>query len=214
MLPNDATAAQPSLGCGKEEVVNSGREYKLTAMDAGIASFYERKKAQLEAIQEKGLIGDQEKLIQDWDRCKFSNLPSQCLVEIYNERISQLAPGRDTRDEPISRSPETEITKSVRTKSEAAKVQIQQISASLDLYHLEIGRYPTQEEGLVALIEAPPGLNKWKGPYLKKKEVIVDPWGRQFLYKVPGQHGPYDLYTFGSDGAQGCSGEDQDITNW
>ena len=99
-------------------------------------------------------------------------------------------------------------------KSEAAKVQVSQISQALDLYRLEIGRYPTQEESLVALIEAPPGLNKWNGPYLKKKDAIVDPWGRQFLYKVPGEHGDYDLYTFGADNAQGGNGEDQDITNW
>lgn len=99
-------------------------------------------------------------------------------------------------------------------KSEAAKVQVSQISQALDLYRLEVGRYPTQEENLVALVEAPPGLNKWNGPYLKKKDAIIDPWGRQFLYKVPGEHGDYDLYTFGSDNAQGGNGEDQDITNW
>jgi general secretion pathway protein G len=99
-------------------------------------------------------------------------------------------------------------------KSEAAKVQVSQISQALDLYRLEIGRYPTQEESLVALVEAPPGLTKWNGPYLKKKDAIVDPWGRQFLYKVPGEHGDYDLYTFGADNTQGGNGEDQDITNW
>ena len=99
-------------------------------------------------------------------------------------------------------------------KSEAAKVQVQQISSALDLYRLEIGRYPTDEEGLPALMEAPSGVSKWNGPYLKKKEAIVDPWGRQFLYKMPGQHGDYDLYTLGADNAQGGNGEDQDITNW
>src|SRR5512147_1714268 len=86
-------------------------------------------------------------------------------------------------------------------KSEAAKVQVSQISQALDLYRLEVGRYPTQEESLGALIDAPPGLTKWNGPYLKKKEAIIDPWGRQFLYKVPGEHGAYDLYTFGADNA-------------
>ena len=99
-------------------------------------------------------------------------------------------------------------------KSEAAKVQVSQISQALDLYRLEVGRYPTQEESLVALVDAPPGLSKWNGPYLKKKDAIVDPWGRQFLYKVPGEHGDYDLYTFGADNTQGGNGEDQDITNW
>ena len=99
-------------------------------------------------------------------------------------------------------------------KSEAAKVQIQQVSSALDLYRLEVGRYPTQEENLTALIEAPAGVNKWNGPYLKKKEAIVDPWGREFLYRIPGQHGDYDLSTLGADNAQGGNGEDQDITNW
>ena len=99
-------------------------------------------------------------------------------------------------------------------KSEAAKVQVQQISSALDLYRLEVGRYPTQEENLTALIEAPSGVNKWNGPYLKKKEAIVDPWGREFLYRIPGQHGDYDLSTFGADNAQGGNGEEQDITNW
>jgi general secretion pathway protein G len=99
-------------------------------------------------------------------------------------------------------------------KSEAAKVQVQQISSALDLYRLEIGRYPTQEENLNALIDAPGGVSKWNGPYLKKKESILDPWGRQFHYKVPGEHGDYDLYTLGSDNKEGGNGEDQDITNW
>jgi general secretion pathway protein G len=99
-------------------------------------------------------------------------------------------------------------------KSEAAKVQVQQISSALDLYRLEVGRYPTQEENLTALIESPSGVNKWNGPYLKKKESIVDPWGREFLYRIPGQHGDYDLSTLGADNAQGGNGEDQDITNW
>lgn len=99
-------------------------------------------------------------------------------------------------------------------KSEAAKVQVQQISSALDLYRLEVGRYPTQEEGLEALIEAPSGLNKWNGPYLKKKESIVDPWGRVFIYRYPGEHGDFDLYTLGADNAEGGDGENKDITNW
>jgi general secretion pathway protein G len=99
-------------------------------------------------------------------------------------------------------------------KSEAAKVQVEQINQALALYRLEVGRFPSQEESLTALVEPPAGLAKWNGPYLKKKESIVDPWGRQYLYRIPGQHGDYDLYTFGADNAQGGNGEDQDITNW
>lgn len=99
-------------------------------------------------------------------------------------------------------------------KSEAAKVQVQQIGSALDLYRLEVGRYPSQQENLTALIEAPAGVSRWNGPYLKKKEAIIDPWGRQFVYKAPGDHGDYDLYTLGADNAQGGNGEDQDITSW
>lgn len=99
-------------------------------------------------------------------------------------------------------------------KSEAAKVQIERISGALDLYRLEVGRYPSEQEGLPALIEEPAGASKWNGPYLKKKESLVDPWGRQFLYSIPGDHGEYDLYTLGADNAEGGEGEDRDITNW
>lgn len=99
-------------------------------------------------------------------------------------------------------------------KSEAAKVQVQQITQALDLYRLEVGRYPSQQEGLNALIEQPGGASAWNGPYLKKKEAIVDPWGRPFLYKIPGDHGDYDVFTLGSDNNQGGNGEDKDIGNW
>jgi general secretion pathway protein G len=99
-------------------------------------------------------------------------------------------------------------------KSEAAKVQVQQIGSALDLYRLEVGRYPTQQENLAALVERPAGSGKWNGPYLKKKEAIVDPWGRVFVYKVPGDHGDYDLYTLGVDNAPGGDGENQDVTSW
>lgn len=100
-------------------------------------------------------------------------------------------------------------------KSEAAKVQVQQLSSALDLYRLEVGRYPTQQEGLEALIEQPAGLTTWNGPYLKKREALTDPWGHEFNYKIPGDNGrDYDLYSLGADNAQGGDGEDRDITNW
>ncbi len=99
-------------------------------------------------------------------------------------------------------------------KSEAAKVQIERIAGALDLYRLEVGRYPSEEEGLAALIEEPAGVTTWNGPYLKKKESLVDPWGRPFNYAIPGNHGEYDLYTLGADNAEGGEGEDRDITNW
>lgn len=99
-------------------------------------------------------------------------------------------------------------------KTEAAKVQIERIAGALDLYRLEVGRYPSEEEGLSALIEEPAGATTWNGPYLKKKEILLDPWGRPLLYAIPGDHGEYDLYTLGADNAEGGEGEDRDVTNW
>jgi len=99
-------------------------------------------------------------------------------------------------------------------KTEASKVQIERIAGALDLYRLEVGRYPSDEEGLEALIEEPAGATTWNGPYLKKKQSIIDPWARPFIYAIPGDHGEYDLYTLGADNAEGGEGENRDITNW
>jgi general secretion pathway protein G len=99
-------------------------------------------------------------------------------------------------------------------KSEAAKLQIDRISGALDLYRLDVGRYPTQSEGLQALVNAPGDAVRWNGPYLKKEQSIVDPWGRPFGYRYPGQHGEYDLWTTGADGLEGGDGENRDIVNW
>lgn len=101
-----------------------------------------------------------------------------------------------------------------RAKTDAARIQIENISGALDLYRLDVGRYPTQAEGLQALVEHPVGLNAWNGPYLKQKAVPPDPWNRPFIYKSPGDHGEYDLYTLGADGVPGGTGENQDVTNW
>ena len=101
-----------------------------------------------------------------------------------------------------------------RAKSDSAKVQISNISSAMDLYRLDVGHYPTQNEGLAALVTAPPGVSDWDGPYLKQKSVPLDPWGRPYHYKVPGEHGDYDLYTLGADDAPGGSGDDKDVTNW
>ncbi len=99
-------------------------------------------------------------------------------------------------------------------KSEAAKLQIDRISGALDLYRLDIGRYPSQGEGLPALLSAPGGVGGWNGPYLKKEQSIVDPWGRPFGYRSPGQHGDYDLWSLGADGIEGGDGENRDLVNW
>ena len=96
-------------------------------------------------------------------------------------------------------------------KSDAAEIQIERLSGVLDLYRLEVGRYPSQEEGLNALIENPGGDDAWNGPYVKKADSLNDPWGRPYVYQMPGQNGEYDLYTLGSDGQEGGEGEAKDI---
>ncbi len=101
-----------------------------------------------------------------------------------------------------------------RAKTDSAHIQIENIAGALDLYRLDIGRYPTQAEGLQSLVEHPVGLDAWNGPYLKQKSLPPDPWGRPFIYKIPGDHGEYDLYTLGADGVPGGTGENQDVTNW
>ena len=100
-----------------------------------------------------------------------------------------------------------------KAKQKTAQAQIQLLSTALDLFHLDVGRYPATEEGLKALREKPENLPSWGGPYLDKS-VPNDPWGRPYVYKFPGEHGPYDLYSRGADGADGGEGENQDITNW
>ncbi len=99
-------------------------------------------------------------------------------------------------------------------KSDSAKLQIEEFGAALDLFKLETGRYPTTQEGLQALVQAPPNVTGWNGPYLKKKTVPKDPWGNEYRYVSPGQHGLYDLSSFGADNREGGEGENRDLTNW
>src|SRR5262245_57459729 len=99
-------------------------------------------------------------------------------------------------------------------KVDTAKVQIDRLGGVLDLYRLEIGHYPRDQEGLVALVDRPAQADKWNGPYLKNRESLVDPWGRPYGYRSPGEHGEYDLYSLGADGREGGDGEDRDITSW
>ena len=99
-------------------------------------------------------------------------------------------------------------------KSDTAQLQIAELGAGLDLFHLEVGRYPTTEEGLTALAVAPAGVVNWHGPYLKKKAVPLDPWGNQYHYRYPGHNGDYDLYSLGRDNSDGGEGEDADVVSW
>lgn len=98
-------------------------------------------------------------------------------------------------------------------KSKTAKIQIENISSSLDMYRLEVGNYPSSSEGLKALVSKPSSARGWNGPYLKKGNVPVDPWQNEYQYKRPGSNGqPYDLISLGADGAAGGEGENADIS--
>jgi general secretion pathway protein G len=98
-------------------------------------------------------------------------------------------------------------------KLSAAKAQIELFGTALDTFRLDVGRYPTAEEGLKALREKPSGVEGWQGPYLPK-EIPIDPWGTPYVYKSPGEHGDYDLISYGLDKVEGGEGENQDIVNW
>lgn len=100
------------------------------------------------------------------------------------------------------------------SKSKAAKVQIEDLSAALDMYKLDVGKYPTSDQGLVALVEKPADSKRWNGPYLRKTRVPQDPWAEAYHYKSPGEHGNFDLYSYGADAKEGGEGEDQDINSW
>ncbi|GGO80158.1 type II secretion system protein GspG [Marinobacterium nitratireducens] len=100
------------------------------------------------------------------------------------------------------------------SKTKTAALQIEELSAALDLYRLEVGRYPSTNEGLDALIEKPSNAPNWNGPYLKKKVVRKDPWGFDYVYNYPGQHGDFDLYSLGADNKDGGDGENQDVRSW
>ncbi len=99
-------------------------------------------------------------------------------------------------------------------KTKAAKIQIEELGASLDLYKLDMGRYPNSGQGLDALVNKSGSGGKWNGPYVKKGKVPKDPWGYDYVYKSPGDHGNYDLSSLGSDNAVGGEGEAQDLHSW
>lgn len=99
-------------------------------------------------------------------------------------------------------------------KSKTARLQIEDLGSAMDMFYLDSGRYPTTSEGLEALVQKPSGLDNWRGPYLKKTVVPKDPWGHEYHFKSPGDHGPYDLYSYGADNAPGGENDDKDIVNW
>ncbi len=99
-----------------------------------------------------------------------------------------------------------------KARSQAARAQIELFGTALDTFRLDVGRYPSSQEGLAVLNEGR-GIPGWDGPYLKKL-VPNDPWGRAFLYVSPGEHGEYDLFSYGADGAPGGDGDARDLASW
>ena len=105
------------------------------------------------------------------------------------------------------------IGRGEKAKADAAKIEIGQIGQALDLYKLEVGRYPTTQEGLQALIQAPAGATNWNGPYWKKSTLPKDPWANEYKYVSPGQSGPYEILSYGADGKEGGEGTNKDINS-
>lgn len=95
-----------------------------------------------------------------------------------------------------------------------AKTEIVNLSAGLDLFKLDVGRYPTTEEGLKALVTAPATAENWNGPYIKKTTGLNDPWGHAYHYSSPGQHGEFDLFSYGAEGEGANAGTKPQIANW
>jgi general secretion pathway protein G len=100
------------------------------------------------------------------------------------------------------------------SKAKAAKIQIESFASALDLFFLDAGRYPSSSEGLGALVQRPGNISGWNGPYLKGSTVPADPWGNAYVYRSPGQHGAYDIVSYGADGQEGGSGTAGDLTSW
>ena|ERR1700730_7641259 len=100
------------------------------------------------------------------------------------------------------------------SKAKAAKIQIESLNSALDLFYLDTGRYPSGAEGLTVLVQRPTEATGWNGPYLKGGFVPKDPWGHVYVYRSPGEHGPYDIISYGADGQEGGTGTASDITSW
>jgi general secretion pathway protein G len=98
-------------------------------------------------------------------------------------------------------------------KTQIAKIQIKELEGALGLFRFDIGRYPTSAEGLQALIDNP-GVQNWGGPYLDKRTLPKDPWGRDYQYRSPGLRSEFELWSYGADGLEGGDGDNADITSW
>ena len=99
------------------------------------------------------------------------------------------------------------------SKVKAAQIQIESLGSALDLYYLDMGRYPNSNDGLAALVQRPGNAEEWNGPYLKGGVVPNDPWGHAYVYRSPVEHAPYEIVSYGSDGQEGGSGTATDISS-
>ena len=101
------------------------------------------------------------------------------------------------------------------SKVKAAAIQIQSFASSLDLFYLDLGRYPSTNEGLAALVQRPGGITGWNGPYLRNGYVPNDPWGHPYIYRSPSENGrPYEIISLGSSGKEGGTGTAVAIKSW
>lgn len=98
-----------------------------------------------------------------------------------------------------------------RAKTETSELQIKQLGNAVQLFYIDVGRYPVGSEGLSVLMEAPTGEAAWSGPYMQSVDALVDPWGRDYLYKAPTDAGDFTITSLGRDGVSGGSGEDADL---
>ncbi len=101
-----------------------------------------------------------------------------------------------------------------KAKWQAAQTQVEALSAAVDAFVLDVGRPPTDAEGLAVLLNAPREAASWDGPYIKKSASLTDPWGRPYSYRSPGQHSDYDIFTLAADAREGGEGDDADVGNW
>ncbi|HEY7765517.1 MAG TPA: type II secretion system major pseudopilin GspG [Aestuariivirgaceae bacterium] len=101
-----------------------------------------------------------------------------------------------------------------KAKSDTAAAQIRNLQSAIELYFLDTGQYPSSQDGLTGLVTAPDGLASWNGPYLKNREGLIDPWGKPYIYAVPGGNGDYELMSYGLDAEPGGEGENKDISVW
>ncbi len=100
------------------------------------------------------------------------------------------------------------------SKQIAAKAQIELLSTAIEVYKLDTGKYPSQDSGLKSLHAKPDDVKNWKGPYMKKEKAPKDPWGVEYIYKHPGEHGDYDIISYGADENEGGTGDNIDIVSW